>query len=386
MKTETTCRTSQCDQGVAERPRYYARQLITSDDLTLEQEYFRSKLRAHNRLLHGWGVVCGAEVCPNPVSKAGGGYRPWEVVVEPGYILGPYGDEIVIPRTRVIDLRSSGISDTRDSAGTDSLDPWCSEVYVPRSLEGPLYIAVKYREWQARPIRVQPAGCSCNDNQCEYSRMKDGYDISVLDHCPESDIEEIDETNIPQYLQKIGLMHRDDGLRERCYDCPAEPWVVLARVTVDGDGVVNEIDNCACRRIVVSFGPYALRCHTQMPTVTDVAPATVNAGDTMPLVMTGKNFRQGMKITFGPGITVDYASAKLEMNNTKYTVSITVDPSARSGKRAVTVINPDCATATYAAKFEVLEVAAPPQKESAAPSVKAATKTRQPATKNKPAS
>jgi len=53
MKTNTVCRTVPCDQSVTERPRYYARQLITSDDLTLEQEYFRSKLRTHNRMMHG---------------------------------------------------------------------------------------------------------------------------------------------------------------------------------------------------------------------------------------------------------------------------------------------------------------------------------------------
>ena len=400
MKTDTICRTSQCDQGVAERPRYYARQLITSDDLTLEQEYFRNKLRAHNRLLHGWGVVCGAQVCPSPGSKASDGYRPWEVVVDPGYILGPYGDEIVIPRPRVIDLRTSGISGTSGSTGMDSLDPWCSEVYVPRSMDGPLYVAVKYRECQARPVRVQPAGCSCNDNQCEFSRMQDGYDISVLDHCPEGDVEDVPEVtqnNLLAYLQAIGLVNTDDGLRGRCYDCPPEPWVVLARVRVDADGLVSEIDNCDCRRIVVSFGPYALRCHTNVPTVTTVDPANLNVGETKAVVIMGTNFREGMKLTFGPGITVDYSGAKLEQNNTKYTVNIKVDPNAGSGKRAITVINPDCATATYGGKLEVVALPQPlpsggqapvpgsHEKQNNAASKKSATKARARAPKqNKP--
>ncbi|PYV22134.1 MAG: hypothetical protein DMG27_18945 [Acidobacteria bacterium] len=47
---------SPCDTSIAERPRYFPRQLITPDDVTLEQDYFRNKLRRHNRLLHGWGV------------------------------------------------------------------------------------------------------------------------------------------------------------------------------------------------------------------------------------------------------------------------------------------------------------------------------------------
>ena len=70
MKTETSYRDTPCDHIIAERPRYYGRQLITADDLTLEQDYFRDKLRRHNRLLHGWGVVCGAQVFPSAQSQS----------------------------------------------------------------------------------------------------------------------------------------------------------------------------------------------------------------------------------------------------------------------------------------------------------------------------
>jgi hypothetical protein len=74
MKTDTICADMSCDRNMAERPRYYARQLITSDDLTLEQDYFRNRMRLHNRMLHGWGVVCGAQVClvPQTMNNANG--------------------------------------------------------------------------------------------------------------------------------------------------------------------------------------------------------------------------------------------------------------------------------------------------------------------------
>ena len=48
--------------STTERVRYFARQLLTADDLTQEQEYLRGRMRRHNLFLHGWGVVCGAEV------------------------------------------------------------------------------------------------------------------------------------------------------------------------------------------------------------------------------------------------------------------------------------------------------------------------------------
>jgi hypothetical protein len=96
MKTNTNCcsaSASPCDSSIAELPRYYPRQLITPDDLTLEQNYFRDRMRRHNRLLHGWGVVCGALVCPVPNPKVTGPsdqFLPWQVKVQQGYILGPY--------------------------------------------------------------------------------------------------------------------------------------------------------------------------------------------------------------------------------------------------------------------------------------------------------
>ena len=45
-----------------ERVKYFQRQLLTVDDMVTDQEYFRQKMRRHNRFLHGWGVVCGFDV------------------------------------------------------------------------------------------------------------------------------------------------------------------------------------------------------------------------------------------------------------------------------------------------------------------------------------
>src|ERR1700693_691606 len=109
MKTSSSCCGSiptSCDSAIAELPRYYPRQLITPDDLTLEQNYFRDRMRRHNRLLHGWGVVCGALVCPVTTKDTNGAISiaPWQVQVQQGYILGPYGDEIILDCTRTVDL------------------------------------------------------------------------------------------------------------------------------------------------------------------------------------------------------------------------------------------------------------------------------------------
>ena len=85
----TSTKTEACALGVLELPRYFPRQLLTPDELTLEQDYFRQKMRLHNRLLWGWGTVCGALVCRVDAADGSGERDPWRVVVEPGYLLDP---------------------------------------------------------------------------------------------------------------------------------------------------------------------------------------------------------------------------------------------------------------------------------------------------------
>ena len=72
MKASCTCHSAPdlCAAGVIERPCYYPGQLLTPAEMTLEQQYFRDKLRRHNRLMHGWGVVYGY-----PISNASGRAR-----------------------------------------------------------------------------------------------------------------------------------------------------------------------------------------------------------------------------------------------------------------------------------------------------------------------
>ena len=252
-----TCGCDMCTTGFLEHPRYFPRQMITPVELTLEHDYQRDKMRRHNRLLHGWGVVCGAKVCPIPTgekTKDGSTeFEPWKVRVEPGYILGPYGDEIIIDCARVFDVRTKGVLATTGEACGEVLDPWCAEVHTKCPPEC-VYIAVRYQEVRCRPVRVQPIGCGCDDTQCEYSRLRDGYEITALLDCPPSHkgspsipylwppVHECPETG-----QKKNKVATHEGQRDMtvclpdCPPCPSDPWVVLAKVCVDQAGEITLI-------------------------------------------------------------------------------------------------------------------------------------------------
>lgn len=334
MKTESLCRDMLSDSCIAERPRYFPRQLITPADMTLEQEYFRNKLRRHNRLLHGWGVVCGALVCPMPKAK-GDGLEPWKVIVRPGYILGPYGDEIMIDCDRTLDLRTMCLTGVTGDPCVEPADPWCSEVFVKRE-RGPLYVAVKYKEIMARPVRVQPIGCGCDETQCEYSRVCDGYEVCVLTECPES------HKNPPKLdLEELA----NKGSIPQCPPCPSEPWVVLAKVEVDENGMIKKIDNCECRRMVISFGHFWWKCTADLLMVTNVVPMEVNIGDKGKLLtISGSNFKEGLSVDLGQGITVSDITVETDK---KVAITINVSTEASPGPHSLTVINPNCSTAAW---------------------------------------
>jgi hypothetical protein len=203
----------------SERPRYFPRQVITADDLSLDQDYFRDKLRRHNRMLHGWGIVCGGKV--EPVKDT-----PWLVKVNPSYIIGPYGDEINIQHVVCCDLRIKCGS----SVASEPSDPCADSVtQLPPTPGGTFFVVVRYRQDMARPVRVSPSGCGCGENPCEHSRWRDGYELCVLDALPASHMP-------PQAVPKLGPGEAPD-----CPSPPVDPWVVLAKVTVDKDGAVSDI-------------------------------------------------------------------------------------------------------------------------------------------------
>lgn len=248
MKDQCICDPAPCQDGLFERPRYFPRQLVTPEDMTLAQDYLRNKWRLHNRMLLGWGVVCGARVCLKLKSDGSEGeYEAWTVQVKPGFILGPYGDEIAITCTHDVDLRGTGVTGAPGEPSEQAADPWCSTVDVQREASE-LFVAVRYKEVLTRPVRVQPVGCGCEETQCEYSRWRDCYEIGILTECPTSHVDPPESDAL------------FSGDIPECPECPDDPWVVLAKVPIDPNGIAESIDNCSCRRLVASFGKFWWKC------------------------------------------------------------------------------------------------------------------------------
>jgi hypothetical protein len=193
-----------------ERTRYFDGQLLDAADLRQEQLYFRENARRHNRMLHGWGIVCG--LCVRP------GAAGCELIVEPGYALDPYGDEIVVENDVTVDL----CSEDDDGNAVSPCPPPDDEQRKLVRVENPgrpLYLAIRYAECVTRPVNV--------GESVEYSRIRESFAVRVLTELPTS------------------YRHQPSSRRPDSHPCPdsvADPWVVLAEVVLDSNLKVSRVD------------------------------------------------------------------------------------------------------------------------------------------------
>ncbi len=202
--------------GALKRPLYQPEHYLAYSDLCAEQQYLRQRLRRHNRYLHGWGVICGLWVAP-----ARDPDRPWEVLVCPGYALGPYGDEILVFRRETVDIR-------------DWI--WLRPVILRRPA-AVAYVAIRYAELAVRPIPARSAACGCDDPVYVPSRIRDAFKVEILWAPPQPELSD----SFDPCSDKT----------PSCPKCPASPYVVLASVLLpasESDPIrVQDIDNSRFR-------------------------------------------------------------------------------------------------------------------------------------------
>jgi len=155
---KTTC----CpDCGALEclcRPRFFAGQLLSEQDLNRLDQYIKNKNRLHNRNQHGWGVVNGLKVLCDPCG---------EVKVTEGYALDPCGDDIVVCE----DVRVNICELIRKCKQAEK-QPDCNPFYQPPNtncddIEEKWVLTIKYQEQASRGVTAlrgnnrNSYSCSC---------------------------------------------------------------------------------------------------------------------------------------------------------------------------------------------------------------------------------
>jgi hypothetical protein len=175
-----------------DRLNYFYGQLLGARDFRLEQDFFREKLRLHNRCLHGYGVVCGLEVrpcggpvkCPDPVWDPHGHYHsiadtpdpksaragqtaphdPVLIRIDCGFALDCDGNELVVRSPIVIDIRDVHKGDATR----------------------PLYVTLCYCEHPIEPVRPVVTD-ACGGAPCAHGKVRETVRVRVTREAPADD-------------------------------------------------------------------------------------------------------------------------------------------------------------------------------------------------------
>jgi hypothetical protein len=145
------------------RPRFFAGQLLTEDDLSLLTDYVSGKSRLHNRMVSGPGVVCGLEVSCDPCGT---------VVVHPGHALDCRGDDIVLACKEKVDVQALVQELRVSSTGVRCGDP-CDDEQRGYGLY------VRYEESAADPVAPYATEEPCPTPGCVPSRVQEGFRFVV---------------------------------------------------------------------------------------------------------------------------------------------------------------------------------------------------------------
>jgi hypothetical protein len=258
-----------------ERLSYFYGQMLGVQDFRTEQSYFREKLRLHNRCLHGYGVVCGLDLCAVPVEEPciPDEYCDWRKLceelekceaeikelressvpdapektrrlaeleadrerlrrqkectpkppqiaglpallkLEPGLALDCLGNELIVRDAVTIDLRKAL---DRDEVYRCQKERECVDVYV----------SLCYCEQPSHRSRaVVPDSCG-SLSECNYGRYRESYRIKISLDPPKED-------------------HRCDA----CCECCEEECLLLGKVHWTPDKPLRKWDiDCSVRR------------------------------------------------------------------------------------------------------------------------------------------
>jgi hypothetical protein len=210
-----------------ERPRFFAGQILTEQDLRDAQEYLRGKDKRHSRYLHGFGVVCGLRVVPaSPPHRQ-------RVVVEPGLALDPWGREIVFPEA--VEFALPGSEGGRSES---------------------FFLVLEYREMPTHPVPVPGP-----EEEQVASRMRETYALGLRREPPEGEGHTSREfcKRLQEAIREgmgAGRLHAllGEWVSQPCRPCMPDPAVTLARIDLPARGAITaaEINNWSHRPLALS--------------------------------------------------------------------------------------------------------------------------------------
>ena len=222
MKPHTDSKCGVCATAQFERNNYFYGKQFTVRDLQQEQSYFNDKRYLINRMVLGWGVVCGLDVYWDSSKR--------RIVVKPGMALDCCGHEIVVCEDQYLSLN-------------DNDDDCCFEQDQKRV--GKFVLCLEYNDCLSEPVDLPPAGCD-EKGKTEYNRIRDTFRLRLKnwdDACPKeppdgvscsSDYKhDTDGQSDRADCQTPSLHHYLCDKLKHCCECDGCDCVIIATITIE---------------------------------------------------------------------------------------------------------------------------------------------------------
>jgi hypothetical protein len=199
---------------IVERNTWWDGKVMRARDFAADTEYLLDHHRLHNRLLHGWGIVCGLQVERHPRPECA---QAW-VLVTSGLALDCHGRELVLT---------------------------CDVPFELPDRDEPYLLCARFKEEKVEPVPALYAEGICDPHHHEFNRYRDGVSLVAADvtpHCwPTEHGDRSREKPKGKECKEAagqGPEHRhdhgcdDQPCHEHCLDadCPCGDLVPLARV------------------------------------------------------------------------------------------------------------------------------------------------------------
>lgn len=172
------------------RVNYTKGMLLTADDFAQEQQYFLARDDRHNRLLHGYGTVCGLHVrLSEPHLNATG------IVVEPGIAVCPSGKVIHVPDMQEASLKA-WLDKNRHAVA--------EQLARQRTPTLAVYVTLCYREQKVDAVPVPTSPGSEGQDSTTLTRIIDSFALSFSLE-PPSDVEKEYTQRLVALLKQIDI-------------------------------------------------------------------------------------------------------------------------------------------------------------------------------------
>ena len=208
-----------------ERNRMFYGKLLDVYHLELEQNYFNGKRWLLNRLVTGYGVICGLDVRPG---------RDGGIIVQPGVAIDKWGREIIVcGPSKPIPLPAA----PPPKSGPEQSYPEQSGKKQQSACDDErawVHVVLCYHECLANPVPTLGDDCS-GEQRCAPGTIRERYEIAIREgKAPEMHL----RCSIPDLVTgdklDYGLLARH--VSQPCRSCAEDPCITLANVCLPVEG------------------------------------------------------------------------------------------------------------------------------------------------------